>query len=190
MNGRSYEIEATFIRSNKLMPQRLLPDTPANRVYCTNRMLFHIATLRGDRYWIKEYAVPHSVLPAVEAELQKRYMSRLSHGDLIIGGVALEDFDERCIVSEYLGGYTVMAWCAKDVKIAVVERVKWWLKKTGIWDYDLSPNNVMVCGGTADGEIKMIDFAKLKLSNTKAKRSRIFRQMVTGKKSRGMTANV
>ncbi len=179
VDGVAYLVEKTYLRSVTLRPQRLLLDTPENAKACYGkkyqhpRNRFHIAVSDGTRYWIKEYIWQHSEGTVWEAEQQSRHAGMYDSGR--IGAVQLVAFDATRIVMEYLDGYTSLSvFKDRDERQQIVQRVKCWLDGTGIRDYDLSENNVMVRSEV----IKMIDFQYSVIANTTLQRDRIFIEMV------------
>lgn len=177
--GVEYRIWDTYLRSVHLQPQRLLLDTPENAAACFGEKeghphnRFHLASSEGVWHWIKEYIWQHRKGTAWEAAQQARY-ARIYDGGRI-GAVQLIASDATRIVSEYLGGYICLSWF-KDKKSRqdIVDRVAVWMNTTGIVDYDLSENNVMINGSL----IRMIDFEYSTVANGDKNKRRIYREMV------------
>lgn len=183
--GVEYEINQTYLRSVHLQPQRLMHDIPENRADCFcpkerhphNR--FYLASSEGVWYWIKEYIWQHRKGTAWEAAQQAKYAGL--HDEGRIGAVSLIASDATRIVSEYLDGYTSMSWISSRVQRQyLVDRVAAWMVETGIVDYDLSENNVMVFQKTNHREsvIRMIDFEYSTVANGDKNKRRIYREMV------------
>lgn len=183
--GVEYTIHGTWLRSCHLQPQRLLLDHPANHAVCFDKKerhphnRFHLARADGEHYWIKEYIWQHRKGTAWEAAQQARHSGLYDASR--IGAVNLIAFDATRIVSEYLDGYTSLSWIRSEAERQwITDRVRVWMNESGIVDYDLSENNVMVRQHLDWDEslIRMIDFEYSTVANGDKNRKRIYREMV------------
>lgn len=147
-----YVIAKTFLRTPGSVDQQLYEIFDPARPACCPSCQYHLATRAGQPCWIKEPLRPYP--GGVEHEARQAMALGGMVGDVDAVGVLA--WDSRCIVFEYLDGFTTLARItAPEVRARVGGQLRRWLDAKPVSAYDLSENNVMVRGGV----VKLIDFA-------------------------------
>lgn len=180
--GLKYQVHGTYLRSVTQRIQTMLEYTPENLTLCTRGVLqwdrhphykFYKVSRHGEWFWIKETARAYGKGIGWEARQHKKIDGW--YPERKIGSAKFIAAEGLRIVAEYLDGYTALGNVSdQEERVAIVERVKWWLDRTEIENYDVSENNTLIKGDV----IKMIDFEWYSTRTRAKKRPVAFRRMI------------
>ncbi len=148
-------VERTLLRTPGSKNQRL-KDAATCKGTMSPISRYHIAGLGDELYWVKEYMIPQPKGVAWEARRQQSLAGMVDTPDGPIGACEVFDWDDRCIIMQYLDGFKMLSQIKNGhMRLRILRQVGVWLEAKQVTEYDLSLNNVMVLNDV----VVMVDFA-------------------------------
>lgn len=157
-NDIPYAIKDTFFRTPGSKKQRLVSVSERDAIVEQGR-IFYFVESNGKKYFVKHYVDPdHGICGDANYEYN-RMLNYKPHGG--VAPAKVYACENNMILMEYCDGKK-MSECYQnfrpETKKKILAMIRSWVDKTGIADYDLSPNNILIDVDGDNINIKLIDF--------------------------------